>query len=120
MGAFADDRLDYYSADLGPSQAVALVAGASTASGKLRPGRYLAQIIDAGTDRAWLRVGPWSAASPVAATIAVPSTPFGAGGPNAFEFNVRPGHSDQIAGIMAAGTCSLILTPLSRQAKRVT
>ena len=114
MGAFADDRLDYFAAELGPAQAVSLIAGGSTASEKLKPGRYLAQIIDAGANRAWLRIGPWSATSPVTATASVPSTPFGAGGPNAFEVNVRPGHSDQIAGIMAAGTCSLILTPLSR------
>lgn len=117
MGAFADDRLDYFAAELGPAQAVSLIAASSTASEKLKPGRYLVQIINAGANRAWLRVGPWSASSPVSATASVPSTPFGAGGPNAFEVAVRPGHSDQIAGIMAAGTATLILTPLSRLAR---
>lgn len=113
MGAFGDDRLDFYGADLGPSKSVALTT-TTAPSEKLRPGRYLVQFIDTSTDRVWARVGPFSSATPVAAAAAAPSTPFAAGGPTAFEINVRPGHNDQIAAIMAAGTGTMIITPISR------
>jgi len=114
MGAIGDDRLDFYGADLGPSASVALtVAVARTV--QLRPGRYLVQFLDTGANRAWVRVGPYSATVPPTATTAVPSTPFGGtGGITAFEINVRKGHNDQIAAIMAAGTGTMIVTPISR------
>lgn len=113
MGAFGDDRLDFYGADLGPSTSVALTTS-SAESEKLRPGRYLVQFIDTSSDRVWVKAGPFSATSPPVAVASAPSTPFAAGGPTAFEINVRPGHNDQIAAIMAAGTGAMIITPISR------
>ena len=113
MGAFGDDKLDFYGADLGPAQSVALTT-TSAPSGRLAPGRYLVQFIDTSTNRVWARSGPFSVASPVVAVTAAPSTPFAANGPTAFEINVRKNHNDQLAARMAAGTGTMIITPISR------
>ena len=116
MGARPDDLLDFFGGDLGKSIEVDLTV-VSAPSAKLLPRRYLIQFLDTAGNRVWALVGPFSATVPVVATAAVPSTPFAAGGPTAFELNVRPGFNDQIAAVMAAGTGKMIITPISRVAK---
>lgn len=113
MAATADDLLDFYGANLGPSVSVPLTV-ASAVSERLKPGRYLVQAIGLGANLAWVRVGGFSGVSPPVAALASPSTPMQAGGMVMFYLNVRPNHNDQIAGIMSAGTATLVLTPISR------
>lgn len=119
MGAFGDDKLDFYAADLGPSISVNLTVASAT-SPKLIPRRYRVQFIDTGAARVWARVGPFNAVTPVVATLAAPSTPFAGAAPalaSAFDLDVRPNHNDQIAAILSAGTGKMIITPLSRVPK---
>lgn len=116
MGAM-DDKLDFYGADLGPSLSVSLTV-ASASSPKLLPRRYLVQFIDTGANRVWARVSKSS--DPQPAVVGSPSTPFGGpaiAGPVSFEINVRPDFNDIISAIMAAGTGTMVITPISRVPK---
>lgn len=114
MAAIPDDLLDFYQNDLGPAQKLAL-AGASVATPKLLPGKYLVQFTGLGANTAWLRAGPHGP-TPVVAVADVPSTPFVAASPP-IEIDVRRGHNDQFAAIMSAGTGTMFLTPRSRVPK---
>lgn len=114
--ARADDLLDFYGGDLGPSRKIVLGV-VSAAGDRLTPGRWLVQLIGNSADRAWVKVGPYSQVTPVSATADAPSTPMGKAaedGRFSFELNVRPNFNDQIAGIMEANAARLILTPISR------
>lgn len=124
MSAEADDLRYHYSETLGRTQAAALTSGASERNAeKLTPGKYVARVrAVAGAATVWLHQG----GSTVNAAAAAPSTPFeihatigGAADAAAANkplatFIVRGESDAYLAGILNAGTATLIITKVSR------
>ena len=119
MSAHADDLRYFYSEALGATVLLS-VSTVSAVTPELEPGRYRVRYLDmAGATKLWLRQGD---SDSLAATAAVPSTPFAlpaaqgelfittarattGGGPNKGSF---------IAALTDAGTLTLVLTKISR------
>ena len=118
MSADADDLRYHYAETL--SDCTLLAATNAIVTKQLKPGRYRAKFMDiaGGAARAWVRQGPFAT---VAATRAVPSTPYDltATPLPSFVFIVRggnsqPSQSDGLSVILDAGTANLFLTNISR------
>lgn len=121
MGAFGDDVMRFYAADLGATEVVAVTAASSTPSTKLLPGRYLVQLLSQVSGkpsaRGWLKAGPFSLTTPPVATAAAPSYPADPDGAYIFELVVRAGYNDQIAAIMTAAAAAheMYITRIDRK-----
>lgn len=89
----------------------------STETGQLSAGRYFCQLLDSGTDRGFLLQGPFSDTLPVVVTATVnlvnSGIPLDVNGIIGFEIEVKEGLTDQVAGIMDAGTGTLFITKIS-------
>lgn len=124
MSAHAADLRHFYAETLGVTQEVAL-SGASARSGVLEPGRYIVRVRGLATGvRLWLRQGDVT----ISAATSAPSTPFELGGTVLDAASVRslnepllslivrgPDAKDNhLAGILNAGTATLVLTKVSR------
>lgn len=122
MAAHANDLRHFYAEHLGDTVEVTLSA-ASARSIELPPGRYIVRVRGVTTAvRLWLRQG----GSTVVATASAPSTPFEIGGSVTDAASVRAlnaplcsiivagAGSRYVAGILDAGSATLVLTKVSR------
>lgn len=116
MAGRADDELDFFNADMGPTTLVNLsttAAQTTDADGALPPGRYLLQVIGLATNAvAFVKQVPFKKTETVALIAAPPAFPFAA--TTAIEVNVRKDFSDRIVGRCDTGTAKLYITQLSR------
>lgn len=124
MSADANDLRFFYSEHLGNSQEVAL-SGTSNRSTVLDPGRYIVRVRGAvGAALAWLTQGHET----INAVAAAPNTPFVLNGTVSTEsdaaaantplatFMVKGGNGKDayLAGILNAGTATMVITKISR------
>jgi hypothetical protein len=117
-----DDALAFYAADLGRTREIPcsiVAAQLLDKDGPLKPGRYLLHISDVNptSKKVWVRTGKFEKGTALPISASTPWFPMQLGGIMAIEFNVRKGHSDQVAAIMAgpgAPTAVLYITAISR------
>lgn len=86
--------------------------------GALPQGRYLIQAVNFSDTTAlcWVHVGKFEDGSPIAmaATPGMNKVPLTPSGAVAIEYNVIRGVNDRIGAVLSAGTCSLLITRVSR------
>jgi len=117
MAARGDDLLDFYRRDLGRATVLALSAVSAQTPAPLPPGRYLLILRAAAGSWAWLRAERHVVGGTVTAVVA-DGFPLSPDAVQSFEFNVRRGHNDRIAGITEAGNATLYIVPLAVAAQR--
>lgn len=110
------DDVAFYAATLGRTRKVVITAAGEQLSddeGALPAVRHLIHLDISGNNVAWISVGPFKKGVQISRPADIPALPMQATTLLMFEYNVRKGVNDRIAGRMANGTATLYITEVS-------